>query len=187
MRKKLLYYLIAGILFTAILGTLSHFAYEWSGNNQLVGWITPVNESVWEHMKLLFFPMVFYGIFALPRLKNTFPCITYGYLWGILGGTLAIPVLYYTYSGILGTNNTVIDILIFYLCVFLGFAITYILSPCRPCPCGKDYKFYKQFLKFSKKLKNPLLPVILVLVLGVCFLLFTKSAPKLGIFLPPNL
>ena len=138
MRKKLLYYLIAGILFTAILGTLSHFAYEWSGNNQLVGRITPVNESVWEHMKLLFFPMVFYGILALPRLKNNFPCITYGYLWGILGGTLAIPVLYYTYSGILGTNNTVIDILIFYLCVLLGFAITYILSPCRPCPCGKD-------------------------------------------------
>ena len=48
---------IAGILCVSILGTLLHFTYRWSGRNPLIGLIAPVNESVWEHMKLLFFPM----------------------------------------------------------------------------------------------------------------------------------
>ena len=46
---------IARILSVSLLGTLLHFTYRWSGRNPL---IAPVNESVWEHMKLLFFPML---------------------------------------------------------------------------------------------------------------------------------
>ena len=63
MQKKLLCYTIAGIVFTSILGTLAHFIYEWSNENFLVGLFTPVSESTWEHMKLLFFPMLLYGVF----------------------------------------------------------------------------------------------------------------------------
>jgi Family of unknown function (DUF6512) len=38
-----------------IAGTLQHFVYGWSGQNALVGLVSPVNESVWEHTKLLVF------------------------------------------------------------------------------------------------------------------------------------
>ena len=55
-RTKL--YFIGGILFTAILGTLSHFFYDWTGQGALIGLISPVNESTWEHMKLVFFPLL---------------------------------------------------------------------------------------------------------------------------------
>ena len=34
-----------------IAGTLLHFVYGWSGRNLLVGLVSPVNESVWEHTK----------------------------------------------------------------------------------------------------------------------------------------
>ena len=128
MRNKLFCYTIGGILFTSLLGTLSHFIYEWSGENWLAGLFTPVNESTWEHMKLLFFPMLLYGIFALPRLKDDYPCISFGYPLGILAGTFAIPILFYTYYGILGRNHTAADILIFYLSVAAGFAAAYMLS-----------------------------------------------------------
>ena len=48
---------IIGAAFTAFIGTLLHFAYEWSGFNPVFAVFGAVNESVWEHLKLLFFPM----------------------------------------------------------------------------------------------------------------------------------
>lgn len=63
-------------LFISILGTLLHFTYEWSQNNAIVGLFSAVNESTWEHLKLLFFPMLFLTLFELfffrDRLPKTF-------------------------------------------------------------------------------------------------------------------
>jgi hypothetical protein len=44
-----------------IAGTLLHFVYGWSGQNALAGLVSPVNESVWEHTKLLVVPVVVAG------------------------------------------------------------------------------------------------------------------------------
>lgn len=82
--KKLLLYTIAGILFTSVTGTLAHFVYDWSGQNVLAGLFTPVSESTWEHMKLLFFPMLLYGFFTMFCLHKDFPCISHAYPLGIL-------------------------------------------------------------------------------------------------------
>ena len=40
-------YLTAGLVFSAVLGTLSHFFYEWSGQNPVVALVSPINESTW--------------------------------------------------------------------------------------------------------------------------------------------
>ena len=53
---------LIGILFVSVTGTLSHFLYQFSGNCFLTGLFSPVGESTWEHMKLLFFPMLFYSL-----------------------------------------------------------------------------------------------------------------------------
>ncbi|MCI6019517.1 MAG: DUF6512 family protein, partial [Clostridiales bacterium] len=76
--------MIIGTLFVLILGTLSHFFYEWSNQNFFVGLVSPVNESTWEHMKLLFFPMLLYALITIPRLGKSFPRITSSLLTGIL-------------------------------------------------------------------------------------------------------
>lgn len=167
MHKKLLAYTIIGILFTAILGTLLHFTYQWSHENYFVGLFSPVNESTWEHMKLLFFPMFFYGIFAELYLKTDFPCISFAYPIGILIGTLAIPVIFYTYTGILGNNYMVLDILTFYISLILAFVMIYLIAS----RCQEQ--------------KNPLLPRLFTFLLFAAFILFTFSPPALGIFLPP--
>ena len=77
MNRHLYHYTIAGILFTAIAGTLLHFAYEYSMENPLVAMFAPVNESTWEHMKLLFWPGE-YG--SMPKraelTQNTGSCKT---------------------------------------------------------------------------------------------------------------
>ena len=54
------YIFISGFLFTSVLGTLSHFFYEWSGDSTFIGLVCPISESAWEHMKLLFFPALLY-------------------------------------------------------------------------------------------------------------------------------
>lgn len=172
MQKKLLLYTVIGALFTSIVGTLSHFFYEWSHQNFFVGLFAPINESTWEHMKLLFFPMLLYFILTWNYIRQDYPCISYAYPWGILAGTFAIPILFYTYSGILGRNYTPIDILIFYISVILAFTI-----------------IYKKTLSCQEKNissgKIPILPWLPVLLLTACFFAFSVFPPSLGIFTSP--
>lgn len=74
--KHLKHYTIIGIIFATIMGTLAHFLYDWSGKNRVVGLFTPVNESVWEHMKLLFFPMLLYTLLMIFKFRKQYPCIS---------------------------------------------------------------------------------------------------------------
>lgn len=159
------YVIIIGILFVWIIGTLFHFVYEWSGENLIVGLISPVNESVWEHIKLIFFPMLLFGL--LTKNEDTSPCQTSAYYAGMLIGTLLIPVMFYIYTPILGGSNLVIDILIFYLSVFIAFALSYYLS--KNCLLRK----YNGLLFFA------------VMLLMLLFFIFTFVPPSLPIFSTP--
>ena len=121
-------YLIIGTIFVIILGTLSHFFYDWSNNNFVVGFFSPVNESTWEHMKLVFFPMLLFSLFANSKLKSIYPCITSSLLFGILIGTFLIPIFFYTYTGILGYNVFILDLITFILAVICAFCKKYYQS-----------------------------------------------------------
>ena len=65
LKKNIIAFVIIGAL-----GTLGHFLYEWSGDNRLVGYFFSVNESTWEHLKLLFFPTVIYSVFEYFLIKE---------------------------------------------------------------------------------------------------------------------
>ena len=66
--KNIRSWLIAGFIFTAVFGTFSHFFYGWSNENPLIGLISPVNESTWEHMKLVFPPVLLWSLLLPPHL-----------------------------------------------------------------------------------------------------------------------
>lgn len=63
-------------IFISVLGVLLHFTYEWSGDNVVVGLFSAVNESTWEHLKLLFFPFLLLTILEVllrgNMLRNSF-------------------------------------------------------------------------------------------------------------------
>lgn len=165
--NKLKHYTIIGIIFVLITGTLSHFIYEWSGNNFILGFIFPVSESTWEHMKLCFFPMLAYSLFMNKQLKQDYPCITSASFFGVLLSAALIPVIFYTYSGILGQNFLTLDIATFAISVLLAFAAVYRLTvSCR-------IQKYESLLK------------ILVLAVAVLFFVFTIFPPDAGIFANP--
>ena len=167
MQKKLLYYSLFGIVFVFITGTLLHFIYEWSGFNSFVGAIAPVNESTWEHMKMLFFPMLFFTIWETVILKKEFPGILCGNVAGILSGTFLIPIIFYTYTGICGYHILFMDILTFLISVVLAFAVSFYVT---------------------KKEGNRTICLILsgiVFLLLICFLIFTFNPPDIGLFKIP--
>ena len=167
--KKLKHYTITGAIFVIITGTISHFIYEWSGRQFLLGFFFPVSESTWEHMKLCFFPMLIYSCFMNKRWKDAYPCVTSALLYGTLLGTFLIPVIFYTYTGIIGRNYLFLDIATFIISVLLAFLCVYRLTvSCK--------MFSHTFLLGS-----------LVFVMAICFLMFTYLPPDLGIFIDPSL
>lgn len=167
MNKQLMRYTGAGFLFVSILGVLLHFVYEWSGEQFLIGLFSPVNESTWEHMKLLFFPMLLYTIFESIRLRKDYPGILCARTGGILIGLVLIPVIFYTYSGILGKNYLFLDILTFLLSVGYAFFISYrIATHCK------------------LRLRTSYCIIILMLI-TLLFFLFTYNPPAIGLFQEP--
>ena len=104
MQKKAHIWQITGFFFTMVLGTALHFFYHWSNENNFIAWISPVNESTWEHLKLLFTPFSFFTLieyFSYGKYRTDFFLLK---CKSVLLGMVSIIVLFYTYSGILGTH-----------------------------------------------------------------------------------
>lgn len=113
--------IVAAVL-CAGLGTLMHYVYEWSGANLFVGLFAPVNESVWEHLKLLVVPILFLMIFEFSiygrKLYNFFTAK----LLGTLVGIFTILSNYYFYTGALGIENMSLNIFLFLAGVLAAYA-----------------------------------------------------------------
>lgn len=115
--KRLHRWQIFGTIFTGIMGVLLHFIYEWSGGNVFVAPFSAVNESIWEHLKLIFFPMLIFGLVEEKYLGNTYTNFKTVKSIGVLAGIILIPVLYYTVNGVFGTTPDWINIAIFFVTV----------------------------------------------------------------------
>lgn len=160
--------LLKGIFFVLAAGSLAHFIYEWSGYSTAAGLFFPVNESTWEHMKLCFFPMLGYSFYLYFKFHDAKDCVLFSMLSGTLAGTFAIPVIFYTYTGVLGYHTLFLDLLTFFFSVLTGFCIA-----------------YRTALSCPPRIKT-LWILIAVILIVVCFMAFTYSPPSLGIFEVPE-
>ena len=156
-----------GFAVTSLGGTLLHFLYDWLDGSVWIAPFSGINESTWEHMKLLFWPMFLYSVvqsFFL-RDKNDFWCEK---LRGILLGLILIPTIFYTYNGVIGRSPDWINIAIF----FIAAAIAYIYET-------------QQFNKNTIACKNPKIAIALLFVFAILFTVFTFTTPEIGIFRDP--
>lgn len=167
MEKQIRVFLTGGFFFTCILGTIMHFVYEWSGKNPAVGLIAPVNESTWEHLKLLFFPAVIWTLGGCLRMRDHAAQIICACTAGIVAGMLTIVVFFYTYTGILGTNWFPLDLTAF----VLGVLAVYWLA-------GKRYSAYN---KEKRKVHGGIAAAVLAGI-ALCFFAFTFFPPTIGLF-----
>ena len=70
-KKKVFYIQLGVAIGSIVIGTLLHFLYQWTGENCVIAAFSAVNESVWEHLKMLFFPMLLFGIGECFFVKDT--------------------------------------------------------------------------------------------------------------------
>ncbi len=113
---------LMGFASAALFGTLLHFLYEWLGKSVWIAPFSGVNESTWEHMKLLFWPMLIFAIVEciFASRQRSLPGIK---LYGILIGICLIPIIFYLYNGIIGKSADWFNIAIFFIAA--GVAYTY--------------------------------------------------------------
>lgn len=167
MKKRFLKWQLLGIIFTIVLGVLLHFLFEWSGNSIIVAPISGVNESVWEHLKLIFFPMVLFSLieYRFFKDKKTFWCIK---VKGILLGIFLIPIMYSLFNGIIGKSPDWINISIFVISVILAhFYEISIYDKIKEKDCSEKKAF------------------LLIIFIAALFVLFTFAPLKLEIFRDP--
>lgn len=124
MSKTLRRWELAAFLVTAAAGALLHFTYAWSGENRIVAAFSAVNESTWEHMKLLFVPLFLTTLVEMAFLADRFRGFLAVKLVSTLAGLLAILVLFYTYTGVWGRDSDIVNIAIFYLAEILAFLLS---------------------------------------------------------------
>lgn len=149
--------------FTAAAGTFNHFLYEWTGS-ALTACFCPVNESVWEHLKLLFFPFLFWCLWNYLCTRPRASAYFFYRLLSSLSGMLFIVTFFYTYTGIIGRNFLFIDILTFLLGIIVTLRSIPIFTKRFPCVPSAAFTYTAW--------------VIVVL----CFFTFTCFPPDLPLF-----
>ena len=167
MKRKTELWQLMGFALTSLGGTLLHFLYDWLGG---AAWIAPfsgVNESTWEHMKLLFWPMFFFALLQGLFFRD------YENFWnvklrGMLLGLILIPILFYTYNGAVSKSPDWLNIAIF----FISAAAAYVCET-RLFNKGRVYKISERGA------------FAILFTIAALFVIFTFRTPKIGIFKDP--
>ena len=167
MKRQIGLWQLMGFAVTSLGATILHFLYEWLGEAAFIAPLSGVNESTWGHMKLLFWPMFIFAIVQSFFFKDRkeFWCVK---LRGILLGLILIPVLFYTYNGVIGRSPDWLNIAIF----FLSAAAAYIYEA-------------RQFQSKSISCNSQKFAIVFLCIIAVLFVVFTFRAPEIGIFKDP--
>ena len=125
-------------IFISLVGTICHFLYDWTNHNKFIGLFAAVNESTWEHIKIALTPTLLWGLidgFLYGANGNYFLAKSLSLLIMII----IIPIIFYLYSYLLKKHVLLIDILIFYLAIFLGQSLFYFILESSTVPYILNY------------------------------------------------
>lgn len=166
-KRRVFFFELAGIAFIVVIGSLLHFTFEWSGGHPIVGVFSAVNESVWEHLKLGFWPALAFTLLEFKFLK-----LASNFWLAKTVGVYVIPAtivgIFYSYTAVVGESILAIDILSFVVAVVVGQLVSYKLLT------GKTLPSY--LAKIS---------LMALFLLGLAFVLFTFYPPQFGLFQDP--
>lgn len=158
-------YILLGIPVLFIIGSLFHFLYDFSGELFIVGLFAPVNESVFEHIKMVVLPIfLWWSLYYLFQKDDLNADVWFtSALLSMLTAIITIPVLYYFYTEAFGVESLLIDILILLVAVTAGQLL------------GLHY------YKYGKGV-NYLIPLSAMVLIILLFAFLTVFTPRLPIF-----
>ena len=131
------------ITITCIIGIILHFAYEFSGKNILVALFSAVNNSIWNHIKIIIFSIYIVSLVKMyitqKREKNLWTAL----FFKIITAIIAMLMLYNLYIFLFMVHNLIVDICIFYIAITLAsIAQKVILNKVNVSPVVEDvYKY----------------------------------------------
>ena len=158
--------IIKSILLLFILGTITHYLYEFTNKNCFVGLIAPINESVWEHLKLIVVPGIlwWFSYYYINKNKINKNKWFMAALSSISISLILMPMIFYFYTEACGIQWIVIDILI----LLIVFTIGQLLA--------------LHVYRYSKG-RNYIIPIIVLGLIIFIFMIFTVYPLKLPIFI----
>jgi hypothetical protein len=165
MKNKILQWEIIGIIFVIIVGTLFHFLFEWLFSWPPIGAITAVNESVWEHLKLPYWPLIIFSLIEYNYIKEDTKNFIIGKAITALISIGTILIIFYSYTAILGVEILIIDILSFFVGVIIGQFVSYKIITLN---------------ELQKWIR--IVSWIIIIGLGLSLIIFTYLPPHLPIF-----
>lgn len=118
--------IIIACIISILLGVFLHFAYDLFGQNTIVGIFAPVNESVWEHLKLILVPFTLFSIIFFFYTKQKFSNILLVTLFGNIVGMFVVTTLYYLGDAIFAKDNMIYNIIVYAIGVMSSYLILYL-------------------------------------------------------------
>lgn len=166
MKNKLLLWEIGSFFFIGLVGAALHFTYELSNfSSNVVAYFSAVNESTWEHLKMVFFPGVIFTLIEYTYVRDKVNNYLIAKTASLFIMPMVIVIGWYIYAPIVGRSVFKVDLALFYLAVFIGQFVSYRLLSSPP---------------LTKKLNNFAIGVFLVLF--VAFSTFTFFPPNIFLF-----
>lgn len=163
--KKALIYSV-GIIF--LVSSFFHFMYQLSGQNFIVGLFVPINESVWEHLKMVVLPIIGWWSYIYATKGKEYAIDINKWfssaLISLLTALITIPMLYYFYTSAFGVELLVVDILILFIAVLLGQLLAF------------------HYYKYGKGFNYKIIFVVFLIIIFM-FMYFTINPPNLPIFI----
>lgn len=166
MDNTLKHHTLAGIVSTLAAAALFHFIYGWFHHHLLVGFFTPINNSIWEYLKLIFVPMTVFAIVEHQLIGKTYPRLMPARIYGMFGGIFVIILTISTFAGIFGRRFLLLDI----TAVVVGTVAAFLISNWIQL----KYRLTRTACERS---------IIFLTAFAVCLVAFTIIHPKLALFI----
>lgn len=167
--NNLSYWRFAGIVTITILGFLLHYLFSLTGGSKVIGLFVPVNESVWEHLKLGYWSVLLFSFVEYFQIKDRVNNYYFARIIGILSLEITIIAIFYVYTFIAGKDIFVIDIFSY----IAGVVICQYLT----------YTFFR--LKPFTRLVNRI-ALAAVIVIGILFGITSYYPPHIALFKDDN-
>ncbi len=121
-----------GVLAITILGFLLHHVYDLTGASEIIGWFVPVNESVWEHLKLGYWSLVLFSVIEYFQVRYRVNNYHLAKLAGLLAMEMTIIMIYYGYNYFTGKDIFLLDISSYIIGAVVCQYLTYLFFRIRP-------------------------------------------------------
>jgi hypothetical protein len=126
MKKQIQLWEIGGFFFIGLIGAALHFTFELSNfSNMVVAFFSAVNESTWEHLKMVFWPGVVFSLIEYSYIRDQVNNFLVAKAVSLFVMPLVIAIGWYGYTPFTQRSVFKLDLVLFYLAVLIGQMISY--------------------------------------------------------------